>query len=47
MTPEQLKAREEKLAKRAEMDEKHWAKEKAEGEEFYTKIQAELAKVEG
>ena len=47
MTPEQLKAREEKLAKRAEIDEKHWAKEKVEGEKFYEHVQAELAKLEG
>ena len=47
MTPEQLKAREEKLALKAKRDEEHWRIEKAQGEEFYNKIQAELAKMEG
>ena len=46
MTPEQLKAREEKLAKKAELLDKHWEKEKEEGEAYYQKIQAELAKSE-
>ena len=44
MSPEQLKAREEKLAKKAQRDEEHWQKEKAKGEIFYNKIQAELNK---
>ncbi len=43
MTPEQLKAREEKLAARAEREEKRWQKELAAGEAYYEKIQAELA----
>lgn len=42
LTPEQLKAREEKLAKKAAKDEENWQKEKQLGELFYQKMQAEL-----
>lgn len=44
MTPEQLKAREEKLAKKATKDEADWEKERIAGEAFYEKMQAELNK---
>lgn len=42
LTPEQLKAREEKLAKKAAKDEESWQKEKQLGEFYYQKMQAEL-----
>ncbi|MBP5216775.1 MAG: hypothetical protein J6038_02960, partial [Bacilli bacterium] len=42
MSPEQLKAREEKLAKKAAKDEANWEKERIAGETFYEKMQAEL-----
>ena len=44
MTPEQLAAREAKLAKKQRKFEEHWAKEKEKGEAFYNKIQLELNK---
>ena len=42
MSPEQLKAREERLAAKQRKFEEHWAKEKARGEAFYEKMQKEL-----
>ena len=45
MSPEQLKAREERLAEKERRFEEHWAKEKAHGEAFYEKMQKELAEV--
>ena len=46
MSPEELKAREERLAKKQSRFEEHWAKEKAHGEAYYKKIQKELAEVQ-
>ena len=46
MSPEQLKAREEKLADKRRKFEERWAKEKANGEAFYDKTQKELAEVQ-
>ena len=43
MTPEQLAAREAKLAEKQRKFEEHWAKEKAAGEAYYDKMQKELA----
>ena len=45
MSPEQLKAREERLAEKERRFEEHWAKEKAHGEAFFEKMQKELAEV--
>ena len=45
MTPEQLAARETKLAEKQRKFEEHWAKEKAHGEAYYEKIQKELAAI--
>ncbi len=43
MTPEQLARREERAKRRTERDEAAWEIEKAKGEAYYQKIQAELA----
>lgn len=43
LTPEQLKAREEKAKKRQTRDDALWAVELKNGEAYYSKIQAELA----
>ncbi len=42
MTPEQLAAREAKLAKKAEKEEEQWQKEQVKGQLFYEKMQKEL-----
>ena len=42
MTPEQLAAREAKLAEKERKFEEHWAKEQAAGQVFYEKMQKEL-----
>ena len=42
MSPEQLKAREDKLAEKQRKFDEHWAKEEAAGQAFYDKIQKEL-----
>ncbi len=42
MTPEQLAAREAKLAKKAAKEEEQWQKEQAKGQLFYEKMQKEL-----
>ena len=44
LTPEQLAKREERQKAKQERDEKAWKIEKQKGEEYYKKIQAELAK---
>ncbi len=44
LTPEQLEAKEAKAKKRAENDDAAWEIERQKGEEYYAKIQAELAK---
>ncbi len=44
LTPEQLAKREERQKAKQERDEKAWEIEKQKGEEYYQKIQAELAK---
>ena len=44
LTPEQLAKREERQKAKQERDEKAWKIEKQKGEEYYQKIQAELAK---
>ena len=46
MTPEQLAAREAKLAEKQRKFEEHWAKEEAYGEAYYEKIQKELAEIQ-
>lgn len=46
MTPEQLKAREERLKEKERRFEEHWAKEEARGEAYYQKIQKELAEIQ-
>ena len=46
MTPEQLAAREAKLAKKQRKFEERWAKEEAHGEAYYEKIQKELAEIQ-
>ncbi len=46
MTPEQLAAREAKLAEKERKFEEHWAKEEAHGEAYYEKIQKELAEIQ-
>lgn len=46
MTPEQLAAREAKLAEKQRKFEEHWAKEEAHGEAYYEKIQKELAEIQ-
>ncbi len=43
MTPERLARREERAKRRTERDEAAWEIEKAKGEAYYKKIQAELA----
>ncbi len=43
LTPEQFAKREERLKNKAEREEKAWEIEKQKGEEYYQKIQAELA----
>ena len=43
LSPEQLAKREERIKAKNERDEKAWEVEKQKGEEFYQKIQAELA----
>lgn len=43
LSPEQLAKREERIKAKNERDEKAWEIEKQKGEEFYQKIQAELA----
>ena len=43
LSPEQLAKREERISAKNERDEKSWEVEKQKGEEFYQKIQAELA----
>ena len=43
LSPEQLAKREERTKAKNERDEKAWEVEKQKGEEFYQKIQAELA----
>ena len=47
MTPEQIAKQEERARRRAEKDEAAWEIERKKGEEYYAKIQAELAKKEG
>ena len=42
LTPEQLAAREAKIAEKQRKFEEHWAKEEAQGEIFYEKMQKEL-----
>ena len=46
MTPEQLAAREAKLAEKQRKFEERWAKEEAHGEAYYEKIQKELAEIQ-
>ena len=46
MTPEQLAAREAKLAEKQRKFEERWAKEEAYGEAYYEKIQKELAEIQ-
>lgn len=46
MSPEQLAAREAKLAEKERKFEEHWAKEKAAGDAYYNKIQSELAQIQ-
>ena len=46
MTPEQLAAREAKLAEKQRKFEEQWAKEEAAGEAYYQKMQNELAEVQ-
>ena len=46
MSPEQLQAREERLAKKQARDDAHWEKERIKGEAYYQKIQAELAAIQ-
>lgn len=43
LSPEQIAKREERIKAKNERDEKAWEVEKQKGEEFYQKIQAELA----
>ena len=45
LSPEQLKAREERLLEKERKFEEHWAKEKAHGEAYYEKFQKELAEL--
>ena len=42
LTPEQLAAREAKLAEKQRRFEEHWEKERAKGQAFYEKMQKEL-----
>ena len=46
MTPEQLAAREAKLAEKQRKFDEQWAKEEAHGEAYYEKIQKELAEIQ-
>ena len=46
LTPEQLAKHNARLEARKARDEEHWLKEKAKGDAYYTKSQAELAKYE-
>ena len=46
LSPEQLKARQERLARKAERDEAHWEAERVKGEAFYARIQQELSQQE-
>ena len=46
MSPEQLAAREAKLAEKERKFEEHWTKEKAAGDAYYNKIQSELAQIQ-
>ena len=44
LTPSQIKKKEKKRMKRQEREEAAWALERAKGDAYYQKIQAELAK---
>lgn len=46
MTPEQLKKYNARTEAKKAKDEKHWLREKAKGDAYYAKTQAELAKLE-
>ena len=46
LTPEQLAKYDARLEARKARDEEHWLKEKAKGDAYYSKSQAELAKLE-